>query len=400
MFSSISKAWNEVSDEGNSKVKFSESNHDPSKKGNGHYIHYDKSKNPLDRLKKPDTRKGSPRILKPRTENKQNSLLGSALKNLTKVFKKDDGELGEMKSYINGMIKKPEDNKSALSRSGRSKTANMADFERLGIEGRSSRRRRRTDTISSKFDNIGKSVNSDRYKKRHYDTGIDPPKYVSKYDSKRYDIDIPKYENNIHDAGPKYERKNYDVDFDIPKYESKQSYKKINDVPKYDSNNVPKYPTSLEKEGSLSNRSWRIEKHDSKTPNSGSKNIQFKKLTALDLPSSPIFYKDSPSKIETKRANETIDSQVDRSVLDSSRIEELCKKVEQLESTVDGLKDELRLANEKSIQIERSVQSNESVTKSNDQSDGLEHFKFGDDRDISRPLSPVKVDLDRFKFIR
>ncbi|CDR41940.1 CYFA0S08e01816g1_1 [Cyberlindnera fabianii] len=131
MFNSISRAWNETADEGEAdssadhSVRFS-----PSTRGSdlrrraGHYIHYDKPssvvKNPLERLRRgserTSIRRGSPRILKPvsdgraqkmrNTENKSSSGGGlwGALGKLGKVFKTDDSELGTMKQYMNGMI--------------------------------------------------------------------------------------------------------------------------------------------------------------------------------------------------------------------------------------------------------------------------------------------------------
>ncbi len=363
MFSSISKAWNEVSDESGgdkeSSVKFSQSTRD-SPRRNGHYIHYDKSKNPLDRIRKTEGKKGSPRILKPSNDNKQNSVWGSALKNLSKVFKKDDGELGSMKEYMNGMIKVPKERKE-LVRSKRGDTLSIGDLDKDNVNERESRRRRRTDTISSRVESIGNSFN--RYKKRRNGDPTEVPKYGS---YSKFEIDVPKY----------------------------QYQKETN-------NGYENYSTAVDTRYHSNETSWKAHTPTDSKP--ASQGLTFSKITAHDLPSSPIYHntQSSLSKEHSKKSNLSLENNVDKSYIDSSRIEQLCKKVEQLENTVEGLRDELRQANEKSLQLEKSINSNDhSILKDLDKTDDMPHFKFEDDNNISRPLSPVKVDLDRFKFIR
>lgn len=381
MFDSISKAWNEVSGEGEvGGVKFADSAKKGSKKTD-YYIHYDKPKlNPLERVRKAEgNRKGSPRILKPANEGRVNSVLGSALKNLTKVFKRDDGELGDMKEYMNGMIKASND-RQGLNRRSRSSTLNLEELDSQGTGERSSRRRRRTDTISSKLESLSNSFSTDRKRRRRYETEVKyqaslPPKY--NYSTGKDLDDIEKIYTSKHDLDKEFKHNTYNLDDDF-KYDFQSS-------------------TSLNRktDNKVIDASWK--KKDSPLGTSSEKKgIQFKKLTALDLPSSPTLFESN--KAEDKKVDITLDSNAGKAV-DSSRIEELYKKVELLENTVEGLRDELRQANEKSIQMEKSIRSNESILKDESMED-IEQFKFEKDIDLSRPLSPVKVDLDRFKFIR
>lgn len=369
MFSSISKAWDEVSGEGQTNgnsVKFSDSERESLSRKKGHYIHYDRSKNPLDRIKKPEGRRGSPRILQTTKESKQNSLWGSALKNLSKVFKKEDGELGDMKDYMNGMIKVPKERQRSI----RPQQIDKPNTEYLETNLINSRRRKRTDTIGSKFDSPGSSFNEKFKRRRHHDIS-ETPKY-EKYS--KFEINVPKYT-----------------------YQDK-------DNERHNLRNILNYSNSLEKEKINNNivheDSYRFHKYGSNDLSTGPKKIKFSKLTALDLPSSPILY-------NNERTTPVVEGQItttnhhENSIVDTSKIDELCKKVEQLENTVESLRDELRQANERSVQLENTEQSNDhTILKGIDDSESLDHFKFEDDQEIARPLSPVKVDLDRFKFIR
>ncbi|CCH42645.1 SSWI/SNF chromatin-remodeling complex subunit [Wickerhamomyces ciferrii] len=401
MFPSISKAWNEVSDESNN-VKLND--HKPSKRNTTHYIHHDKPSSLLQRVKRHErVPTGSPRILKESAnDNKQNSLWGSAMKNISKVFKKED-EIQSMQNYMNDMIGKPRvttsvsssgkevdahgDIETSLSRRRRSN--NVVDNIDDSISSNGSRRPRRTDVIADRIEELTSS--SLNRKRRRLERSMD----TSGMDSTQRNSSIRSFELPT----------NFNRDLDIGS-DTKNQYQN-------------RHPTT-----NFVDPSWKsISQVPAQATPSSSNKIIMTKITARELPSSPFVpFKESTPKPTHPLNNESkIDNTIinkgstDKILIDSSRIDELYAKVQQLETTVQGLSEELKAVKSQSTEPKESKESKEPVEPidhtqpSNDSSfdDTISPVKpnIGPkelifDNNISRPLSPVKLDLDKFKIIK
>lgn len=327
MFSSITKAWNEVAEETDTdtSVRFTPVSRRP--QSSKHYIQHDRaSKNPLDRLKRdPAIRRGSPRVLKPSNENKKNLGIWNTLGKIGKVFKGEDSELKGMKNYMDGMITK------------------RPRFD----EGRPNGARDR----SASLERVQSRVES------------------------------------VNERAERFARENASPEKPQAKPHQQPHMKRIylKDLSEAESSR----DSIVDK---IHRRSLRAHTVDSSL-----------RSAARNMPSSPL---ESRPVASTAGPNDSV--------------KELTRKVAHLEDTLESLVAELRQSNERSRQLEESIRgqqeflkqehSNHTILRSEDMdklpapmtivTDPAEEAVEDEFEEVSRSLSPVKLDLRRFKFVK
>lgn len=295
MFDSISKVWNEVAEEGNeSSVEFQ-----PTSRKSSHYMHYDKPGRTLLRKQSGAARRfGSPRILKPSTEQKKNTFWGA----LGKMFTGgEDEELGNMKNYMSGMIKK----------------------------------RPRQISVTSYDNKISRTLDSG-------------PRTVS----------------------DELERKTLDINERAERFTAETLYPDLKKIRRLEPTD---FHTSSAGYTDHFNTVLNRKPQYSSTPKEPKRSYTNKIVKMNELPSSPFIPVADNSK---------------------EKIDELSAKIKYLESTVETLRDELRLTNERSMQLEQSFRQEETKQIRHDiKHETRKENEFED-------LSPVKINLDKFKLIK
>jgi hypothetical protein len=335
MFDSIAKVWSEVAEESSGSVNFSPSTRKPFKKAT-HYIHYDKPRGTLDRMRTSShnsTRRGSPRILKPSTDQKKNTFWGTVGKILTGGGDQKDAELGNMKNYMTEMIRKRPREMSTTSIDERV----HKDVLNLGPQPRTlSELQKRASNINARAERFTNGVSPEHKRVKRLQTG---------------DLETSRSYNDS-----------------FSHLINKQT-------------SLPQYSSTPKESKAKKNYTNRI-------------------IKINDLPSSPFAPIIQPTPTATTaEANRELSSHSHSPDDSIEKIKELNAKVDFLETTLQSLKEELRQTTERSMQLEQSfrLHSDNSMTQS---PLGVPHRDPEPEVEEERPLSPVKLDLHTFKLIR